>query len=199
MKKPKFEKTDKVTVQGSGKRLTAAKREAFKNYAIDLYLKGWSYRKIADAIEDKFAHRLSMTAVSRYVRGMIEEWKKHSISKIDDLKTVELQRINRLEETFWDAWYNSLEAYRRITEKQKAVPSKKGEKAAGGMTVLQAEKIITNNENFHGDPRYLSGVQWCISMRCKILGIESPVEFRGIIKAETKQTTIFKTRDRKKH
>lgn len=41
-----------------------------------------------------------------------------------------------------------------------------------------------------GDPRYLAGVQWCIEIRCKLLGIEAPkrvdvtsagekIEFKG--------------------
>lgn len=201
MSKQQKKEQPELKKQAHGKRLNAAQRDAFKMHTIDLYLKGWSYRKIVQSIEDNYGHTLSLPTIGNYVRGMVDEWRKERIEKLDDLKTVELQRINRLEETYWDAWMRSMEAHKRTMEKQKAAPGKSvGEDGAikDTMNVLHAEKTVINHENVHGDPRYLAGIQWCISMRCKILGIEAPIEFKGTMTSEIKRTTVFKTRTRQK-
>lgn len=200
MSKSNNTEKQKTTKQERGKRLNASQREAFKNHTIDLYLKGWSYRKIISDIEDKFGHTLSIASIGRYVASMVEEWREHRINKLDDLKTVELQRINKLEETYWDAWQRSMEGATRTVEKQKAVPGKsvndKGQ-VQESMNVAHAEKMRSTEEAY-GDPRFLQGIQWCISMRCKILGVEAPIEFKGTMTSEIKRTTVFKTRSRKK-
>lgn len=51
----------------------------------------------------------------------------------------------------------------------------------------------------NGNPQYLAGVQWCISMRCKILGIESPQITEISLKGSISRTTIFKTKTRKEN
>lgn len=186
--------------QEQGKRLNASQREAFKSHTSELYLKGWSYRKIIEDIEEKFGHTLSISTIHRYVSGLVDEWREHRISKLDDLKTVELQRINKLEETYWDAWQRSLDGAVRTVEKQKAVPGKSVNERGqvqDTMNVAHAEKMRSTEEAY-GDPRFLNGIQWCISMRCKILGVEAPIEFKGTMTSEIKRTTVFKTRTRQK-
>lgn len=189
-----------TTQQERGKRLNASQREVFKNHTIELYLKGWSYRKIIADIEDKYGHTLSIASIGRYVANMVDEWRQHRVEKLDDLKTVELQRINRLEETYWDAWQRSMEGATRTVEKQKAVPGKSVNQSGeveDTMNVAHAEKV-RSTEDAYGDPRFLHGIQWCIGMRCKILGVEAPIEFKGSMTSEIKRTTVFKTRTRKR-
>src|SRR5262249_24223213 len=39
-------------------------------------------------------------------------------------------------------------------------------------------KAVVRKEQQTGDPRYLAGVQSCIEQRCKLLGLNAPVETR---------------------
>lgn len=184
-----------------GEQMNAAERRVLIDFTLELYLKGWSYRLIAKEIEDKYGRSLSFVTIGGYVKRLIEEWRKERVDKLDDLKTVELQRVNKLEQTYWEAWNRSLETHKRTMEKQKAAPGKSvGEDGTikDTMNVLHAEKTVINSENIYGDPRFLAGIQWCISMRCKILGIEAPIEFKGTMTSEIKRTTVFKTRTRQK-
>ena len=181
--------------QGRGEKLNASERELIKTHITDLYLKGWSYRKMMDSILKTFNQQLSISSVHNYVTALIDEWRAQRVSKLDDLKTVELQKINRLEETYWDAWIRSMEAAKRIAEKMTANEPEKGKRVR--RTMKLAEKTISVEETT-GDPRYLQGIQWCVAMRCKILGVEAPIEFKGTMTSEIKRTTIFKTRSRQK-
>lgn len=36
-----------------------------------------------------------------------------------------------------------------------------------------------NEQKDPGDPRFLDGVQWCVEQRCKVLGLNSPLEVKG--------------------
>ena len=64
------------------------------------------------------------------------------------------------------------------------------------MDVKQAEKSVHIEERY-GNPQYLAGIQWCISMRCKILGIEAPQVTEVNLRGEIARTTVFMTKSRK--
>lgn len=161
------------------------------------YLEGRSYRWIAIQIEEEIGQKLSFVTVGNYVARLLSEWKEERVGKLDDLKTIELTRIAKLENTYWEGWQRSLTATKRTSDKQRAQPGKKlvaGE-LVDTMNVKQAEKSEYTEENF-GDPRFLDGIKWCIQMRCKLLGIEAPIEFKGNITSTVKRTTVFNTRTR---
>lgn len=162
-----------------------------------LYLKGNSYRWIANKIKDELNQTISFVMVGNYVNKMLEEWKQERVKKVDDMKTIELSRIANLENTYWEGWNRSLMATKRSTDKQRAQPGKtlRNGELVDTMQVKQAEKTDYVEENF-GDPRFLDGIKWCIQMRCKILGVEAPIEFKGSITSTVKRTTVFKTRTR---
>lgn len=189
------------TSKHKGQAIDKVKRETLINKVTDLYLKGYSYRKIAKDLEDQSPeYKISIVTVGNYINKVLKEWKDHRIEKMDDLKTVELNRINKLENTYWEGWERSLEGSKRTSEKQKAAPGTsigEGGAVTKTMNVVSADKASYTEETF-GDPRFLAGIQWCISMRCKILGIEAPIEFKGSMTSEIKRTTVFKTTSRNK-
>ncbi len=37
-------------------------------------------------------------------------------------------------------------------------------------------KFAKRSEQRNGNPAYLSGVQWCIDRRCKLLGLDAPIK-----------------------
>ncbi len=70
-----------------------------------------------------------------------------SIVNINEAKAKELARVDHLEREYWEAWERSVGEHRTKT--------------------LKTEEI-------NGDPRYLSGIQWCINKRCELLGLDAP-------------------------
>ena len=110
---------------------------------------------------DEIAEELgiSVSTVSRDLSIMIDEWQANATEAIEQHIAEELERINGLEKTYWEAWYNSLEDEEVLT--QKAVGSGRKE-------------VTKRKKDQRGDPRFLAGVQWCIEQRCKLLGISAP-------------------------
>jgi len=135
-------------------------RENIKTNIAGLYLKGYSYKQMIADTERVFGRKLSVKTIYSYINALVKEWREERINKIDDLKTIELNRINKLEQTYWEAWGAA--------------------KEVDGV----------------GDARFLSGIQWCIQMRCKLLRIEAPLNIVGNISNEIKRNIIFKTKTR---
>jgi len=186
-------KVNKVpTNQPHGKTLDRIQRENLKNQVTDLYLKGLSYRSIKAVLDEERGKSVSIATIGKYINGTIQEWKDERLKALDDIKETELRRINKLETTYWDAWDKSVQEHKKKTDKQKAVPNKK----TGGMDVKHAEKSVHSEERY-GNPQYLAGIQWCISMRCKILGIEAPQITEVNLRGEIARTTVFMTKSRK--
>lgn len=178
----------------------AGTKEAVMNVVSDLYLKGFSYRAMAKQMEETLGRKVSLVTIGNYVGKLLAEWKAERVDKLEDMKTVELSRIHKLENTYWEGWERSLAGSTRKTDKQKAKPGKAVSstgQVTETMNVEHAEKSVYTEETF-GDPRFLAGIQWCISMRCKILGIEAPIEFKGSLTSKIHNTTVFKTRSRNK-
>lgn len=180
------------------KKMTAQMQIDVIDMITSLYLKGNSYRVIANKIKEELGQTISFVMVGNYVNKMLEEWKQQRVSKIDDMKTIELSRIANLENTYWQGWERSLAGSKRTSDKQKAKPRRTRDVngvLTETMSVEQAEKSSYTEETF-GDPRFLDGIKWCIQMRCKILGVEAPIEFKGNITSTVKRTTVFNTRTR---
>lgn len=204
VRKPKAvvdeEKKALLKERHAAKQLSVERQLTAINIITDLYLKGNSYRKIAQTLEDEANIKISFVMVGNYVNKMLEEWKQERVSKIDDLKTIELTRIAKLENTYWQGWERSLGTKKKNTDRQRAKPKVSVDRLGNrseSMDVQQAEKSIYTEETF-GDPRFLDGIKWCIQMRCKILGIEAPTEFKGTFSAKVSHKTVFNTRTRNK-
>jgi len=186
-------KINKVpTNQADGKQLTHLQREKVKGKVVDLYLKGLSYRSIKAVLDEESGKSVSIATIGKYINGTIQEWKDERLKALDDIKETELRRINKLETTYWDAWEKSVQEHKKKTDKQKAIPMVKD----GKMFVKEAEKTVHVEERY-GNPQYLAGIQWCISMRCKILGIEAPQVTEVNLRGEIARTTVFMTKSRK--
>lgn len=173
----------------------AGMRERTIGLTTEYYLQGYGYRKIAQIIEEETGVKITHTTVGKYVRQSLQEWKDERLKKIDDQKAVELQRIDKLEQTYWQAWEKSLEDVKKTKNKQRAVPKASGEGTE--MSVFSADKEIATEERL-GDPRYLQGVQWCIQKRCEILGIDAPTQINTNITGNVTTQTVIKTRKRER-
>jgi hypothetical protein len=135
-----------------------------KQLIVGLYLQGNSMARVIDLAENQGGHRFGMHTVKKYIQEATEEWKERKTEMVDNHKAIELEKINRLEATYWDAWARSCEVQ---TKKTKIKKKGEGERMA-------LSQVRDDEKQTIGDPRFLSGIQWCTEMRCKILGIEMP-------------------------
>ena len=117
------------------------------------YLAGKTQADIADTIG------LTQQQVSYDIRVIQTRWRLTTTIDLDAHKCKELARIDNLERVYWESWEASL-APRTVQQ-----TASKGQGDAFG---------YLRTESTAGDPRFLDGVQWCIEMRCKILGLEAP-------------------------
>ncbi len=67
----------------------------------ELYLKGWSQRRIADELGT--THQL----VYYHLKKIRAEWKAEALQNIDELQSRELAKLDKLESTYWEAWDRS--------------------------------------------------------------------------------------------
>jgi hypothetical protein len=119
----------------------------------DLYLQGWLQVDIAQELG------INQSTVSRDLKALHKEWLHSALLDYDEAKAQELAKIDRLEREYWRAWERSCEDAETI--RQEGPP-------AG------PEKLVTTAKGQAGDPRFLTGVQWCIEKRCKVLGLDAP-------------------------
>lgn len=93
--------------------------------------------------------RQMVTADAKLIRN---RWIATTTMDLDEAKSVEVAKIDRLERVYWDAWDLSS----TLTLKDK-----------DGNT--EEVKVV-------GDPVLLSGILHCIDRRCKLLGLDAPVK-----------------------
>lgn len=117
-----------------------------------MYLTGLSQDEIARRVG------VSQGQVSYDLKEIHRRWREQTTLNIDEAKQRELERIDVLERTYWDAWRLSKE------ERTKTRTSSKG----------QDKSASIEKESLTGNPAYLAGVQWCIEQRCKLLGLNAP-------------------------
>jgi DNA-binding transcriptional MocR family regulator len=102
------------------------------------------------------------STVSRDLKVLNARWKEAAVRDLDEAKGQELDRLDLLAREYWEAWERSKRAHETSTTEQTTTPD--GERLKAGI----------RKEEQCGDPRYLAGVQWCISKRREILGLDAP-------------------------
>ena len=121
----------------------------------DLYLQGALQAEIAAQLG------ISQPTVSRDLKVLHEQWLADSLIDFGRAKARELAKIDALERTYHTAWIRSCEDAETMRQ----------EGSQAGVA-----KIVKTAKGQAGDPRFLTGIQWCIERRCKILGIDAPTK-----------------------
>lgn len=124
-----------------------------------LYFEHWPQVAIADKLG------LSQQQISYDLKVLYKRWSAESLSTIGDLKARELAKIDNLEREYWEAWRRSCED--KEIDTTKAVPDEK--EPTKGVTKEKTRRV----EGQAGDPRFLTGVQWCINKRAEIIGLDA--------------------------
>lgn len=135
-----------------------------------LYLQGWYQVDIAAEVG------VTQQQVSADLKVLRSQWLESSLRDFDEARDQELFKIDNLEREYWSAWEKSKQDY-----KKKMTKVKGGIKDPNYVEKTESEVII------FGDKRFLDGVQWCITKRCEILGLNAPIK-KEVVKKELPTT-----------
>lgn len=172
-----------------------ARRERDKADAIALYLKGHTMPVVRDLMEEKTGHNFSVGTIHKFINEGVVEWRQSKEHMVANHKEIELEKINRLESEYWDAWERSKLNYKATSETK---TKGKSEESPGklGTTSKRIDERASN-----GDPRFLEGIHRCVETRNKMLGIEVPqIQITNTNNNTSSSTTVvrrivFKTRE----
>jgi predicted XRE-type DNA-binding protein len=144
-----------------------------------MYLRGERQSQIAEKLG------VTQQQVSYDVRSLRELWRKSALVDIDAAAGKELARIDEMEVAYWSEWERSREQQtkRRSLKTARSRP-RRGKNQVAGDDQMETERYAEEFEEVNdllGDTRYLDGVQWCITQRCKILGLYAPVKSQSEI------------------
>jgi hypothetical protein len=131
-----------------------------------LYLQRMTQREIGERLG------LSRQQVGYDLEAIRQEWLKSSLVNFDARRAEELARIDRMEREYWDAWETS-------KKEKETTTSEQVNKGGGEQTKAAIRKVEQT-----GDPRYLAGVERCVDRRCKLLGLNAPLEIRDVSEAQ---------------
>jgi hypothetical protein len=145
-----------------GYRRTPEQRENDLVFCTDLFLKGYSYRQIADLLNQRNAKMgldyaiVPPMRVYKDLKQLLINWKREHEENIDLYITKELSKLDKIETELWDAWERS----------KKRIVSK----------IRQSGLKTERSETFAGNPRYLDLVLSVQQRRAKLLGLDAPVK-----------------------
>lgn len=91
-------------------------------FCADLFLRGYSYREIADALNRDLSARgvgytISFQMVYYDLQQCLIEWKRERLETIDEYVTQELRKLDKMEQQAWEAWEVSKTGKQRTKEK----------------------------------------------------------------------------------
>ncbi len=146
----------------------------------ELYLKQYRQVDIAKIIG------VSQQQISWDLREVQRRWLALEMHDMTEIKHRELDKIDTLEREYWQAWERSKGKKLSDLPTQNPKPKKKRklsndvlDEVAEFLEEGQPEKVeatIVNVSDPYGDPRYLTGVQWCINRRLVLLGLDTTVK-----------------------
>ena len=145
-----------------GYRRTPEQRENDLVFCTDLFLRGYSYRQIADLLNQRNAKMgldyalVPPMRVYKDLKQLLINWKREHEENIDLYITKELSKLDKIEAELWDAWERS----------KKRIVSK----------IRQSGLKTERSETFAGNPRYLDLVLSVQQRRAKLLGLDAPVK-----------------------
>jgi len=148
--------------------------EEDRNVITPLYLKGYSLREIANRCTEATGRSISFVTVRSDVKAILKAFQANRDDMIQYNLTIELEKINVLELEYWQVWEKSKADRKRKSVKKKTVVNTNSKLVKKPMEET-TEYNDTEMVNM-GDPRYLTGIQWCIEQRCKLLGIGAPTK-----------------------
>lgn len=128
-----------------------------------LYCQGWTQARIGQKLG------LSQPAVFADLEVVRQEWRASAVMAMDQRKSQELAKLDRVEAVAWEAWERSCQQAETLFAE-----TIKGRVDKEGKPLPELQKTSKTLKGQVGDPRFLERVGWCIERRCKILGMDAP-------------------------
>lgn len=152
-----------------GYRRSVTERERDLVRVAELYIRGEGYGSIAEKIEAETGRKTDFRQVKRDVGLVWARWREYYIQDFNEARILELARIKRLEDAYWDGYERSLKAQESndVMELEDEVTNKQNEVVQGYKRVKKVSKRVERD----GSVEWLKGVEWCVEMRVKILGL----------------------------
>jgi hypothetical protein len=155
---------------------TPGQREADLVRLAEMYLRARTQQSMADELG------VSRQQVQYDLKVLHRRWVRDQLTDYDARKARELERVDRIEAQAWDAWERSRRDAETLHDRTES-DGKKDENGRPAPTKTVQEKTTRSQA---GDPRFLERVSWCVSERCRILGLYAPKELdlRGSLQHE---------------
>lgn len=144
-------------------------------YCSNLFLRGYTYREITEALNRDLSDRgvgytITLSMVYYDLQQTLIEWKRERLETIDEYVTQELRKLDKMEQQAWEAWEVSKTGKQRTKEKtNRGRPIKDGDPEYYGYDE-------TTVETSAGNPRFLDLLLNIQQRRAKMLGFDAPVK-----------------------
>jgi hypothetical protein len=126
----------------------------------DLYLRGVPQHEIAAR------EGVDPAQITRDLAAIRKEWRAQAVEALATRKARELARIDTIEAEAWAGWERS----QQPAETMHAA-TEKGRTDRDGQPLPDRQKTWKTVKAQAGDPRFLERVAWCVSQRCRLLGL----------------------------
>lgn len=169
-----------VRQRGRVPKISTKRTKAQQQYDIafcsELFLKGYTYRDIADALNKHNSERgldytISHAVVFRDMKNALIEWKRKRLDNIDDYVSMELEKLDRLEFEAWTAWEASKTGKLRKKSRNSKKPNKLDAEVNEPEYYGYSEEAT---ETSPGDPRFMDILLNIQQRRAKLLGFDAP-------------------------
>jgi len=124
--------------------------EQRRRKVVELYLQGTPQGEVAEQLS------VSQSTISEDLKSVRKQWRESAIRDFDELRSIELEKIDLIEREAWAAWKRSQKPA------QSAVVTGEG---AG-------QRSTKSMRNQVGDPRFLTLVSQSIAQRRALLGLD---------------------------
>lgn len=144
-----------------------------------LFLRGYTYREIADALnrdlqERNAGYTITHPMVYYDLKQTLIEWKRERLENIDDYVTQELRKLDAMEQQAWEAWEASKTGKQRTKERTNRGRPIKTDATDTNPEYYGYEESAT--ETSAGNPRFLDLLLNIQQRRAKMLGFDAPVK-----------------------
>jgi hypothetical protein len=159
---------------------TRTQRERDRVQIADWYCHGMTQAQICRKLQEDFypgESPLTQQQISIELKTIIKGWQESYKFSIDQQRVIEIEKINNLEQTYYDAWIKSMgEHTTTVTERNEGMSSGRDDdkRTAVGRVKAKLAKVTRD-----GNPAFLAGIQWCIEARCKLMGLNAPVQLEN--------------------
>lgn len=154
-------------------------REARLQIVSELWLKGWSCRKIASEVTRRLQldKPCNPSTIKRDKDLLLKQWHEDNMGNVEDWVQLELARIDDCLTELWDAWQKSKEDYTQTKAKQKhkmLQGAKQDDNQSNGKPALMQTEQQRNEIRKYGDVSYITEIRQQLVERRKLLGLYQP-------------------------